>query len=64
MIFSCLVDADFRDTEGFYADAKGEAVDRDWPTLPEIVIRYAVGSMITSQDLIAKGRSITYAARF
>ncbi len=37
MIFSCLVDADFRDTEGFYADAKGEAVDRDWPTLPEIV---------------------------
>ena len=37
MIFSCLVDADFRDTEGFYAGAKGEAVDRDWPTLPEIV---------------------------
>ncbi len=37
MIFSCLVDADFCDTEGFYADAKGETVDRDWPTLPEIV---------------------------
>ena len=37
MIFSCLVDADFRDTERFYADAKGETVDRDWPTLPEIV---------------------------
>ena len=37
MIFSCLVDADFRDTERFYAEAKGEIVDRDWPTLPEIV---------------------------
>ena len=37
MIFSCLVDADFRDTEHFYAVAKGETIDRDWPTLPEIV---------------------------
>ena len=37
MIFSCLVDADFRDTERFYADAKGETIDRDWPGLPEIV---------------------------
>lgn len=37
MIFSCLVDADFRDTEHFYADAKGETIDRDWPTLAEIV---------------------------
>ncbi len=37
MIFSCLVDADFRDTERFYAAAKGETVDRDWPALSEIV---------------------------
>ena len=37
MIFSCLVDADFRDTEHFYAEAKGETIDRDWPTLPKIV---------------------------
>ena len=37
MIFSCLVDADFRDTERFYAVAKGETIDRDWPVLPEIV---------------------------
>jgi CRISPR-associated endonuclease/helicase Cas3 len=37
MIFSSLVDADFRDTERFYATAKGETVDRDWPVLPEIV---------------------------
>ncbi len=37
MIFSCLVDGDFRDTERFYADAKGEIIDRDWPVLSEIV---------------------------
>lgn len=37
MIFSCLVDADFRDTETFYKAAEGETVERDWPRLPEIV---------------------------
>jgi len=37
MIFSCLVDADFRDTEHFYAAAKGKTIDRAWPVLPEIV---------------------------
>ena len=37
MIFSCLVDADFRDTENFYATAEGKTVDRDWPMLPEVV---------------------------
>jgi len=37
MLFSCLVDADFRDTERFYADAEGRSLDRDWPRLPEIV---------------------------
>jgi CRISPR-associated endonuclease/helicase Cas3 len=37
MLFSCLVDADFRDTERFYAQAEGHSVDRDWPRLPEIV---------------------------
>ena len=37
MIFSCLVDADFRDTENFYATAEGKTVDHDWPTLPEQV---------------------------
>lgn len=40
MIFSCLVDADYRDTEEFYAAAKGEKVDRDWPGLPENVDDY------------------------
>ena len=46
MIFSSLVDADFRDTERFYADAKGETIDRDWPVLPEIVdqLRYRLNN--------------------
>ncbi len=37
MVFSCLVDADFRDTEDFYCVAEGQSVDRDWPSLPNIV---------------------------
>jgi len=37
MIFSCLVDADYRDTEAFYAKAKGETPARDWPRLADLV---------------------------
>ncbi len=37
MIFSCLVDADFRDTENFYSTAEGKTVDRDWLILSEVV---------------------------
>ncbi len=37
MLFSCLVDADFRDTEAFYCKAEGREVDRQWPQLPDIV---------------------------
>jgi CRISPR-associated endonuclease/helicase Cas3 len=37
MVFSCLVDADFRDTEDFYCAAEGRSVDRDWRSLPSIV---------------------------
>ncbi len=37
MIFSCLVDADFRDTEAFFARHKGIAKDRKWDALPLIV---------------------------
>jgi len=36
MLFSCLVDADFKDTERFYAQAAGSEIDRDWPRLGEI----------------------------
>jgi CRISPR-associated endonuclease/helicase Cas3 len=37
MLFSCLVDADYRDTECFYTRAQGKRVDRDWPAMPDIV---------------------------
>jgi CRISPR-associated endonuclease/helicase Cas3 len=36
MIFSCLVDADFRDTEAFYAKATNDMPAREWPDLPSI----------------------------
>jgi CRISPR-associated endonuclease/helicase Cas3 len=37
MVFSCLVDADYRDTEEFYTKAEEKGVDRDWPALSSIV---------------------------
>jgi CRISPR-associated endonuclease/helicase Cas3 len=33
MLFSCLVDADFLDTESFFATATQTTIDRDWPRL-------------------------------
>ena len=44
MIFSSLVDADFKDTEAFYATIENKAINRDWPTLtsllPELIQRF------------------------
>ncbi len=40
MIFSCLVDADFRETEAFYAGIKRRQADRDWPSLAELLPRW------------------------
>lgn len=44
MLFSCLVDADYRDTEAFYACHEGRDVDRSWPSLcaalPRLKARY------------------------
>lgn len=44
MLFSCLVDADYRDTEAFYARSEGREVDRSWPALgevlPQLLARY------------------------
>ncbi|MDX5359367.1 MAG: CRISPR-associated helicase Cas3' [Rhodobacterales bacterium] len=44
MTFSCLVDADFRDTEAFYARLDGLEKPRDWPALadvlPDLVARF------------------------
>jgi CRISPR-associated endonuclease/helicase Cas3 len=36
MIFSCLIDADRRDTEAFCSRHEGWTPDRDWPRLQEI----------------------------
>jgi len=37
MIFSCLVDADFLDTERHYAQVSGDLIDRQWPALKDNV---------------------------
>src|SRR5690606_1613095 len=37
MIFSCLCDADYLDTEAHFARVEGRQVDRSWPALPDIV---------------------------
>ncbi|MCG8269941.1 CRISPR-associated helicase Cas3' [Aquamicrobium sp. NLF2-7] len=37
MIFSCLVDADFRDTEGFYDKIENRQHDRAWPAFADIL---------------------------
>lgn len=44
MIFSCLVDADFKDTERYYDGIEHRSRDRDWPELaailPGLIDRY------------------------
>lgn len=44
MLFSCLVDADYRDTEAFYDGVEGRSHDRDQPSLaallPDLVRRF------------------------
>ena len=37
MVFSCLVDADFRDTEAFYDRLEGRQRNRDWPALQDLL---------------------------
>lgn len=37
MVFSCLVDADFRDTEAFFDRLEGRIRDREWPTLSDLL---------------------------
>lgn len=37
MLFSCLVDADFRDTEAFYDQLEGRQHDRSWSVLADIL---------------------------
>lgn len=44
MIFSCLVDADYRDTENYYLGLEGRQADRQWldlsSLLPELTARF------------------------
>lgn len=44
MIFSCLVDADFKDTEAFYDRVNATTTDRTWPDLqsylPHLIARF------------------------
>jgi CRISPR-associated endonuclease/helicase Cas3 len=37
MLFSCLVDADFKDTAAFYNRIEGTTADREWPELQAIL---------------------------
>ncbi len=37
MIFSCLVDADFKDTEAFYCKIEALQKNRDWRALPDLL---------------------------
>jgi CRISPR-associated endonuclease/helicase Cas3 len=40
MIFSCLVDADFKDTERFYAGLEARQVDRAWTPLQQLLPQF------------------------
>ena len=40
MIFSCLVDADFKDTEAFYNSLENTKADRDWPSLQSLLPQF------------------------
>ena len=53
MVFSALVDADYRDTEAFYAAAENRPVDRDWPKLPDVV-----GGLIARLDAHMAGLAV------
>lgn len=37
MLFSCLVDADFKDTEAFYGRVEGRQLEREWPALQTVL---------------------------
>jgi CRISPR-associated endonuclease/helicase Cas3 len=37
MLFSCLVDADYKDTEAFYNERERKAADREWVSLEQVL---------------------------
>lgn len=40
MLFSCLVDADYKDTEAFYARHEGWTAERQWPQLQDLISEF------------------------
>src|SRR5258708_8256402 len=50
MIFSCLVDADFLDTEAFYAQVDGRQIDRTWAVLSTEVDRMIAAFNVCMAD--------------
>lgn len=51
MLFSCLIDADRRDTEDFYVRTEGLVADREWPALQAIL-----GRLIAAFDAYMAGK--------
>jgi CRISPR-associated endonuclease/helicase Cas3 len=43
MLFSCLVDADFKDTEAFYSALEGRHADRAWQPLQQLLPEFLAG---------------------
>ncbi len=56
MIFSCLVDADFKDTEAFYHALDGRASDRDWPALQDLLPQFIAAF---DAHMVGKGNADT-----
>ncbi|WP_312858619.1 CRISPR-associated helicase Cas3' [Rhizobium sp. G21] len=60
MVFSCLVDADFKDTEDFYVAAGERAVDHEWRTLQALLPEFLAGFEVHMQGVV--GRAATMEA--
>ncbi|MGR9173008.1 CRISPR-associated helicase Cas3' [Rhizobium sp. KDH_Rht_773_N] len=56
MLFSCLVDADFKDTERFYAELEGRDADRNWQPLQALLPAFLAGF---EDHIAAKGEAVT-----
>lgn len=72
MIFSCLVDADYKDTEAFYVKAGQKTVNRGWPDLRQQIERLiakfdahmlGVEKTVTKSDLNATRYDILRSVR-
>lgn len=57
MIFSCLVDADFKDTETFYSTIGGPQKDRNWPSLQSMLPEF-ISAFDTHMGRMKKGGAL------